>query len=98
MTLSVGLTGDSALDLDGVRPRKEQIQRLRIPDIDVGELLEEIIQVHQRIETVLLGRFDETVDRGARFRPASRGREQPVFSSLCGAHRYAAPGYRYRSI
>ena len=76
------LEGSFAVLLDGLVPWQDVVEVLWMPlNVGVWQVLEEVLEVLERIQAVGLGRLDDAVDGGAGLGSFRGVAEQPVLAA-----------------
>ena len=76
------LDGSFAVFLDDLVPWQDVVEVLWMPlDVGVRQVLEEVLEVLERVQAVGLGSLDDTVDGGAGFGSFRGVAEQPVLAA-----------------
>ena len=73
------LDGSFAVLLDGLVPWQDVVEVLGMPlDVSIRQVLEEVLEVLERVQAVGLGSLDDAVDGGAGFGSFRGVTEQPI--------------------
>ncbi|EEX68156.1 hypothetical protein MITSMUL_05158 [Mitsuokella multacida DSM 20544] len=76
------LDGSFAVLLDGIVPWQDVVEVLWMPlDVGVRQVLEEVLEVLERVQAVGLGSLDDTVDGGAGLGSFRGVAEQPILAA-----------------
>nr|WP_278832501.1 hypothetical protein [Mitsuokella multacida] len=76
------LDGSFAVLLDGLVPWQDVVEVLWMPlDVGVRQVLEEVLEVLERVQVVGLGSLDDAVDGGAGFGSFRGVAEQPILAA-----------------
>lgn len=76
------LDGIFAVLLDGLVPWQDVVEGLWMPlDVSVRQVLEEILEVLERVQAIGLSSLDDAVDGGAGFSSFRGVAEQPVLAA-----------------